>query len=283
MKYDPAELERVASRFRYDMWDTVPDDAVVESGVEMQWFGPVLATAFADLPEVRNLNLIQGAAEPGAVEEGHLAAAVEWMRAREVEYIVPVASGRPASEEAEIWLGSHGYERGAGLVKFVRDVSPPQLPVNPEVTVYELGDVEGDGEGLSVIAAEALGLPMIAETLFFSLPQHERWRCYTAAIEPYGDVVACGSMLIHDGVALIGVDGTLETARGRGCNQALLQRRLLDAAEAGCHTVFAELGGCDPEGILAACHNLLRFGFVEAYASQTWQRPALRSSGVTRP
>lgn len=283
MKYDPADLERVASRFRHDMWETVPEDAVFESGVEVQRFGPVLATVFADLPEVRRLNLIQGAAEPGAVENGHLAAAVEWMRAREVEYAVPVASSRPASEEAEAWLGGHGYERGAGWVKFVRDASPPDLPVNPEVTVYELGEVEGDGEGLSVIAAQALGLPMIAETLFFSLPQHQRWRCYTAAIEPHGEVVASGAMLIHEGIAELGIDGTLEAARGRGCHQALLRRRLIDAAEAGCHTVFAELGGCDSEGMLAACHNLLRAGFQEAYASQVWQRPALRSSGVTRP
>ena len=81
MEYDAALLERVAQRFRRDMWRSVTPDAVIESGVEVQRFGPVQATAFADLPEEHSLNQIQGAAEPGAVEEGHLAEAIEWMRA----------------------------------------------------------------------------------------------------------------------------------------------------------------------------------------------------------
>ena len=64
-------------------------------------FGPVQATAFGDLPEVSMLQQIQGAAEPGAIDDGHLAAAVEWMRAREVDYRIPVAGGRPGADEAE--------------------------------------------------------------------------------------------------------------------------------------------------------------------------------------
>jgi len=48
----------------------------------MERFGPVQATAFGDLPEIHLLQQIQGAAEPTAVADGHLAAAVEWMRAR---------------------------------------------------------------------------------------------------------------------------------------------------------------------------------------------------------
>ena len=55
------------------------------------------ATAFGELPEVFSLNQIQGAAEPGAIEDGHLAGAIEWMRAREVDYRVPVAASRPGA------------------------------------------------------------------------------------------------------------------------------------------------------------------------------------------
>jgi hypothetical protein len=91
MEYDSAVLEKVAQRFRHDMWKSVVPDAVIESGVEMERFGPIQATAFGDLPEAYSLNQIQGAAEPDAIEDGHLAAAVAWMRAREVDYRVPVA------------------------------------------------------------------------------------------------------------------------------------------------------------------------------------------------
>ena len=279
MDYDAAVLERVAQRFRRDMWRSVVEEAVTESGVEMARFGPVQATAFGDLPEIYSLNQIQGAAEPGAVAEGHLAAAVEWMRAREVDYRVPVAEGRPGAAAAESWLGGHGYERGGGWIKLVRDASPPDIPDVPGVEIFELGEEEGDGEGLSSIVAEALEMPATAGTLFFSLPQADGWRCYTAALE--GEVVATGATLIQDGVAQLGPGTTLEHARGRGCNTALLRRRLLDAILAGCETIFVELGERDPESLAAAYRNLHRAGFEEAYQSRNWQRPALHPARVS--
>jgi hypothetical protein len=280
LRYDAALLERVAQRFWRDMWRSVTPDAVVESGVEVRSFGPVQATAFGDLPEVHSLNQIQGAAEPGAIEGGHLAQAIEWMRGWEVDYRVPVAECRPGAEEAESWLSTHGYERGSGWMKLVREASPLDLPANPDVTIFELGEHEADGEGMSSIAAEGLDLPVIAETLFFSLPQEEQWRCYTAALAPEEEIVATGSMLIDDGVAQFGIGATLEHGRGRGCNTELLRRRLLDAVEAGCHTVFVELGEREPERIAGAYRNLRRAGFEEAYKSRNWQRPALHPAEV---
>jgi len=208
------------------MWDSVVPEAISESGVEVQRFGPVQATAFGDLPEVHLLQQIQGAAEPDAIEGGHLAAAIEWMRAREVDYRIPVAAGRPGAPEAEGWLGERGYERGAGWAKMVRDSSQPDFHVNPDIMVYRLGEDEAEGEGLSTIAAEALEMPLVAGTLFFSLPQRNGWHCYTAALGPDEVPVATGSMLITDGVAQLGAGQTLAHARGRGCNAALLHRRL---------------------------------------------------------
>jgi hypothetical protein len=280
MKYDSNILERVAQRFWRDMWKSVTPDAVTESGVRVKRFGPVQATAFGDLPEAHSLNQIQGAAEPGAIEGGHLAEAIEWMRSWEVDYRVPVAESRPGAEEAELWLSDRGYERGDGWLKMVREASPLDLPANPDVTIFELGEDEADGEGLSSIAAESLELPITAGTLFFSLPQEERWRCYTAVLAPEEEIVATGAMMIDDGVAQFGPGTTLEHGRGRGCNTELIRRRLLDAIEAGCHTVFVELGERDPENISGAYRNLRRAGFEEAYKSRNWQRPALHPAEV---
>ena len=276
MEYDAGLLERIAQKFRRDMWKSVVAEAVTESGVEFEQFGPVQTTAFGDLPEVHSLNQIQGAAEPGAVEEGHLARAIDWMRAREVDYRVPVADHRPGTAGATAWLSERGYERGSDWLKLVGEATTcPNLPENPEVTIYELGEEEVDGEGLSNIAAEALDLPVTAGTLFFSLPQEENWRCYTAAPGPDLGVVATGSMLIQGGVAQLGPGATLAHARGRGCSTALLRRRLIDAAEAGCHTVFVELGEFGNQRLSGTYRNLRRAGFEEAYESHNWQRPAL--------
>lgn len=280
MDFDAALMERIARRFRREMWESVVPEAVEESGIEVREFGAVQATAFADLPEAHSLNHIQGAAEPGAVEDGSLAEAVEWMRSLEVDYQVPVAMGRPGAADAKAWLGARGYERGGGLLKLFRDGSPPQMPEDPRIWVYELGETDIDGEGLCSIAGDAFGLPLLAETLFFSLPHQEHWRCYTAALDPEEGVVATGTMMIWDGVAQLGPGTTREHARGQGCNTALLRRRLLDASEAGCHTVFVELGECDADQLQAACRNLYRAGFQGAYESHNWQRPALHPAGV---
>lgn len=278
MDYDSATLERVAQRFRHEMWKSVVREAVAEEGIEVQRFGPVQATAFASEPQASVLNQIQGAAEPGAVEGGHLANAIEWMRSREVDYRVPVAESRPDVEGAEAWLGGHGYERGEGWTKFVRDAAAPDLPEDPEIEIFELEE-EAAGETLEHIACEGLGLPPMAGTLVFSLPVKGSWRCYSAVLRSEQRVVAIGSMLIDDGIAQLGIDATLPGDRDRGANKALLRRRLLDAAAAACHTVFAELGECDRDDFAAAAHNLKAAGFAEAYRSPNWQRPALAPAG----
>jgi hypothetical protein len=275
VRYDSEVLERVAQRFRRDMWDSVVPEAISESGIQIQRFGPVQATVFGDLPEVHLLHQIQGAAEPGAVADGHLAAAVDWIRAHEVDYRIPVAACRPEAEEAENWLDARGYERGAGWVKLVRDCSPPDFYVDPSIIVYRLGEDEAEGEGLSSIAAEGLDMPLVAGTLFFSLPQRRGWYCYTAALALDEIPVATASMLITNGVAQLGAGQTLEEARGLGCNAALLHRRLVDAHKAGCHTAFVEVGECDLGSWSAVTANLRQAGFEEAYEGRNWQRPAL--------
>ena len=280
VRYDAAVLERVAQRFRRDMWESVVPEAVTESGVEVARFGPIQATAFGDLPEVSLLQHIQGAAEPGAISGGHLAEAVEWMRAREVDYRIPISAGRPGAEEAAAWLGVRGYEQGGGLKKLVRDGSPSDLAVPEGVVVRKLGQDESEGEGLSTIAAEALDLPPTVATLFFSLPQASGWHCYTAALGPDEPPIATGSMLIDDGVAQLGPGTTLEHGRGHGCHAAILHRRLVDASLAGCHTIFVEVGEYPPAMMAGLCQNYFRAGFEEAYESKNWQRPALHPARV---
>jgi hypothetical protein len=282
VEFDAELMERVAQKFRREMWESVVPDAVTECGVEIESFGPVQATAFGDLPEVHQLNEIQGAAELGAISGGHLTRAIEWMRAREVDYRIPVADGRPGSSLAAAWLGTRGYERGTGWVKFVREATLPELPPNPAVTVWPLGLEEMDGEGMSAIVAEAMELPITAETLFFSLPMRLHWHCYTASLNPEEGIVATASMLIHEGVAQLGPGNTLPHARGKGCNTAILRQRLIDAHTAGCHTVFAEVWDCDPENLSPAGRNFARAGFEQAYVVRNWQRPALHPAETER-
>ena len=81
-------------------------------------------------------------------------------------------------------------------------------------------------------------------------------------------------MQIDAGIAELGIGATLEPARGRGCQLALLRRRILDAAEAGCHTLFVETGERVPDRPSASYRNILRAGFEEAYLRPNWTRSA---------
>jgi GNAT superfamily N-acetyltransferase len=272
MRHDAATLEHTAKTLRTDMWRTVCEDAVAECEIEEACFGPVQATVFGALPDAPTLNLLLGAGEPGAVEEGHLARAVEWADRFEVGYQVRVARDCPGSIPAEDWLNRNGFEQGRGLCKFLRDASPPNQPGEPAITVWELSDPLSGGETMVFDAAAALGLPAAAASLLFALPAQRHWRTYTAEVE--GRVASFGSMLLDGAIAWVGLDATVAEARGRGCNRVLLRERILAAIESGCRLIVAELDEGESEHLAIAARNLLRAGFVPAYRSMHWRRPS---------
>jgi hypothetical protein len=267
MSYDGAAIAAAELCFREDLWRTAPRDAVEEAGVRHQRFGPLLATVFGELPHTPLLNVVQGAAEAGAVDDGHLASAIEWLRAWELDYRVSVADDRPGTLRAEDWLSSRDYERGATVSRFVH--SGTHEPVATPVEIRRLLPLET--EGMSHIFADALDLPNLATVLMIGLPRFEGWHCYSAYLD--GREVACGSMRISGRLALFGLDATLPNFRGRGCQSALITRRLVDATRAGCDLISAEVWKGHPASQEAA-HVLREAGFEQIPGRTNWQRPS---------
>jgi GNAT superfamily N-acetyltransferase len=266
--YDAAALAAAELRFREDLWRSAPKDAVDEAEVRHRRFGPVLATVFGDLPEVSLMNVVQGAAERGAVDGGDLADAIEWVRSREVDYLVSVASDRPGIDAAERWLRSRGYEPGPVLRRFVHPGTEEKAYVTSPLEISELGPLET--EGMSHIFGEVLGLSSLATILMLGLPNRDGWHCYRASLG--GQEVACGAMLVLGKVALLGLEATLPEARRHGCHTALLERRLIDARKQGCD--FAVVEVCDAHQLSdAAIRNLKHLCFEEIGGGTTWRRP----------
>jgi hypothetical protein len=266
VKYDPRALDRVERGFWREIWEAVPPEVAAEHGIELRDFGPVQASVIGDLPSLGMLNLILGAGEPGAVADGHVATAAEWAAARGVAPYVPVTPGGPEAAEVEAWLAGNGFERAYAWMKFVRDAHRPRFATPEDVEVVEL--YAEDEAPFGTIAALGFGLPAWASSLFAHLPGREGWRCYVARLD--GEAQACAAMSLHDGIAEFGIAATLEAARGRGCQLALLHRRILDAAEAGCHTLFVETGERVPDRPSGSYRNILRAGFEEAYLRPNW-------------
>jgi GNAT superfamily N-acetyltransferase len=269
IEYDGAGIVAAELCFREDLWRSAPQDAVEEAEIRHRRFGPILATVFGDLPDAPLLNLVQGAAEPGAVEEGHLADTIEWMRSREVDYLVAVATDRPGAEAAEAWLSSRGYERGPQIRRFAHHGLDEGPTLSGPLEVEKLGPL--DAEGTSYIIGDVLELAGLSTILVLDLPIRDRWHCYRAMLS--GREVACGSVLISGKVALMGLEATVPDARNHGCQTALITRRLVDARKHGAEVVICEVCDTHPATPEAA-RNLERLGFEEIPGIATWRRPS---------
>jgi GNAT superfamily N-acetyltransferase len=268
VRFDPLALDRVERHFWASIWGSIAAEAKRERGIERRDFGPVQATVVGDLGQVQMLNLVLGAAELPPSGGDDLAGAIAWAESLGVTPYVPVTPGLPGTEPAESRLRASGFEPGYSWMKFVRDSHPPRFPLPDGVEVVELARAEEEPFGM--IAATGFGMDAWAAAFFANLPGREGWRCYVARID--GEAQACAAMLIDGDIAEFGIAATLETARGRGCQIALLHRRILDAAAAGCHTLFVETGERIPGRPAASYRNILRAGFEEAYLRPNWQR-----------
>jgi GNAT superfamily N-acetyltransferase len=268
VSFDPDLLNTVERRFWRGLWETMPVDAASEHGVEARDFGPVQVTVVKDLPAAPMLNLVLGAGEPSAAGNGHLSEALDWIESRQVSFYVPLTEAA-GSENARHLLESRQYERGYSWMKFVRDAHPPRFSPPTGVEVVAAGD---EAEPFGMIAATGFGLPPWAAAFFADLHRKPGWHCYLAHVD--GKPSACAAMFVHDGMAEFGIAATLEPARGRGCQTALLHRRIADAVKIGCHTLFVETGERTPGRPSTSYGNILRAGFEEAYLRPNWQPPA---------
>jgi hypothetical protein len=264
--YDPIAIEATEARFWRQAWDAVRPEAAAEHGIEAAEFGPVQATIVRALADLQMINLVLGATAPGALDGGHLEAALAWVRERGADPYVPVVPGLPGTVAAEGFLRTAGFAPAYGWMKFVRDVHPPRFSERGDVEVVELS--ESGEEPFAAIVAAGFGLPAWGAELFAGLPGRSGWRCYVARVD--GSAQAAAAMFLDGPVAELGMATTLEPARNRGCQLALLRRRILDAAEAGSELLFVETGERDPERPSNSYRNILRAGFEEAYLCPNW-------------
>jgi hypothetical protein len=85
------------------------------------------------------MNLVQGAAEADAIESGHLPAAIEWMRSREVDRLVPSLPTAPL--RIALRPGWHGAAMSAtprSVASCTLGRSPTAVDPGP-LEIHELG------------------------------------------------------------------------------------------------------------------------------------------------
>jgi hypothetical protein len=93
---------------------------------------------------------------------------------------------------------------------------------------------------------------------------HPDWRFYLTLVD--GVPAGGGALHIAEGVATLAGGATIFTLRGRGCQLVLLNRRLVDAAEAGCKLVVSR---CAVGSV--SQRNMERAGLQTAYTKSIWE------------
>jgi hypothetical protein len=138
---------------------------------------------------------------------------------------------------------------------------------NPALHIRTVGEADGEvwartaAEGWSETAGAGDFMLTIGRILSVTAGAH----LYLAELE--GRPIAAATLYMHDGVALMGGASTIPSARGRGAQLALLERRLQDAFANGCDIAMM---GALPGSI--SQRNAERHGFRIAYTRVKWRQ-----------
>jgi GNAT superfamily N-acetyltransferase len=180
-------------------------------------------------------------------------------------FLVPISPAAKPDSIA-VWLEARGFRRHNAWVKLHREAGrmPDVATVGVRVEeigadrALEFGRIVQTGFSMTDVAGEWVGLTV----------GRPGWRHYLAldGTKP----VAAAAMHLRGSWAWFGFMATLEEARGRGAQSALIARRIHDAHEAGVRWLSVETAEDTPERDAPSFRNVLRLGFQVAYVRPNW-------------
>jgi GNAT superfamily N-acetyltransferase len=200
-------------------------------GVDVRRFGPVLASATPSNPELDFVNRVLGL---GVAEEDLLDDVLAFYRERGVrpwlELIPEPGFERLAARLADAGgrqIGFHAILHG----------DPAPLPPADGVEVRRVA--RDEAELFAELHLAGFGVPEEHRAWGrASVPawaEQEGWRLYVAEVD--GTPAATAALIVQDGLGYLANASTDPSYRNRGCQTALVQRRIADAAAAGCDLV----------------------------------------------
>ena len=177
----------------------------------------------------------------------------------------------PAAEPDELadWLEEDGLVRRDNWSKMYRPVG--EVPeVRTDLRIDKAGTKDAGVVGR--VTRSAFGMPAERESWLASLVGRPGWHHYLAL--DGGESVAAAALYVHGSVGWLGVAGTLEGARRRGAQGALMARRLVDGARLGCQWFVTETSEDLPGRPNPSYHNMIRLGFQLAYHRPNYLLPS---------
>ena len=196
-------------------------------------------------------------------------AVLAWYRERGVDCRFDVAP-MVCTERACRSLAERGFHQSGSHTVLYGEPTPTRPAAVASVDVVEVGS--GDME----VFAELFMLYYEDMNLGPDLRRRARanvearhplpgWRLYVASVD--GAPAAFGALYVSDGVGSLGGAATAPPFRGRGCQSALVRRRIADAAAEGCDLIAAQ---ASPGS--SSQRNMERAGLRVAYTKAIWSR-----------
>ncbi len=153
-------------------------------------------------------------------------------------------------------------------MKFRRGVQTLSVP-GTSLRVERIDEERARDYGAVAAAVFGWGSPL--DRWLAALCTRARWACFGAFD---GDrLVGTGAAHVAGALGWLGAAGTLEDARGRGAQSALLAARIRAAGGAGARVLATETVD-RVDGVAGpSFRNVVRAGFEEAYVQDWWVPP----------
>jgi len=258
---EPAgRIRRAASAFTIAWVEGMRDLPGNPARVTVERIGGAVALACELLPNLDFVNTAHGlsSAEADRVEE--VTAFYRGHGLRGWTEVAPAFGVEPLLER----LTAAGWAQIGFWGSFHGPAIAPSVPGGIDVVeagaddMADFARIHHDGHE---VPAEDRGPAEAAVRAWFGRPG---WRLYLARVD--GVFAASAALTVENGLGYLANASTLPAMRRRGCQSALVARRIADAAAAGCDTVasLAEFGS-------GSQRNLERAGLRVAFTQAVWR------------
>ena len=257
--------ERIESKAEADWFHAASPAIVASTGLAVETIGSVGILLMAKVDVLMfNRAVGIGLREP-ATEDLVDRIIARYREAGVPRFLVPVS---PAAAPATIpgWLEARGLRRHNAWVKLHRDAEPVPQAETAGLHVEEIGPDRGLAFGSIVQSAFSM-MDVAAEWIALTVGRRG-WRHYLAL--DGASPVGAAAMYLDGDWGWFGFAATLEQARGRGAQSALIARRVADAYAAGCRWLSIETAEDTPDRDAPSFRNVTRQGFRVAYVRPNW-------------
>lgn len=267
-RFDHAALDAIEVAAMADFYRAAPAQLRAAHGIEARVLPAATLLMSRGIDPGVVFRRVAGVGAGCAPTEGELDAALVPMQSLGASFAVALAPEMPDALLGG-WLQKHGLQPGYAWMKFARDCGAiPDARTDLQVRTAGPESAEDFGR----VIQQGFGLPAPAASWVAQLVDRPGWCCVVACDGT--DPVAAGVAFISGEYAWLGLGATLASHRRRGAQNALLARRLQEAARRGARVAVTETGERLPDKPSNSYRNILRSGFIEAYLRQNYMSPA---------